>query len=550
MAINYVRFQRGTLAAYEALLEKDLISDNTLYFIYADNDSSIGALYMGKKLISGGETNYVAGTLDELSDVDVTNAEINSFLVKDSVTGNWIAKTPEQVAELIQDYINTDNEIILDLDGDNLSVEIIDNVIQLKNYGTNYYAFIPAVKDESGNIIEESKYVLTEGFKAGLEPRVEETASGLTIAWYEPNTESIDNLNNQISEVKTSLEDAQNSISELDSVINSENGLANQIENLTQIVGNPSSTDVSATGLYKELEDLNTAVDTKADASNVYTKEDTNKAIAAAVSGADHLQRKIVNTLDDIDVTADDAHLYIYMVPTGLQYEDDKYDEYVVIDNIIEKVGSWEVDLSNYATKDEIIVSSVSNDFTIDTDNNKQLILNNLSINKIIGLQDLLNNKVNIIEGYTLLSPEDKIKLDKLLIDDDNNLEISGSVNADNVIGLEEWLNKNASSVKGLSENNLTNDLYEKISNILFISSVDTSELNVDETGKLSILEIDQSKITGLIDALNARATKESVDILNSTVNEIADALSNYVLKETYDADIAEIRDILTWKDM
>jgi hypothetical protein len=37
------------------------------------------------------------------------------------------------------------------------------------------------------------------------------------------------------------------------------------------------------------------------------------------VAGADHLKRIIKNSLDEIDVNAEDAHLYIYMVPTGLQ---------------------------------------------------------------------------------------------------------------------------------------------------------------------------------------------------------------------------------------
>ena len=103
MAINYVRFQRGTLAAYQALLEKGSIDSNTLYFIYSDDESSAGSLSMGEKIISGGETNYVFSTLDELSDVDVSNAESGSFLVKDGATDNWVAKTPAQVAELIQD---------------------------------------------------------------------------------------------------------------------------------------------------------------------------------------------------------------------------------------------------------------------------------------------------------------------------------------------------------------------------------------------------------------------------------------------------------------
>ena len=545
MAINYVRFQRGTLAAYQALLEKGSIDENTLYFIYGENDST-GSLYMGEKIISGGDTNYIFSTLDELSDVNVANAESNSFLVKDNATDNWVAKTPAQVAELIQEYIN--NESIINLESDNLSVEILDNVIQLKNYGTQYYAYVPAVKDETGNILEASKYVLTNGFKAGLEPKVEESAEGLVLSWYEPNTETIEHLEAEIVNIENSISDLGTVINSLQNHLNGENGLNNQVNELNSLVGIPSADGVEASGLHKDLEDLEALLNTKANISDTYKKTEIDAAIAAAIAEANHLQRKIINRKEDIDITAKDAHLFIYMIPTGLQYEDDKYDEYVVIDGILEKVGSWEVDLTNYATKDEIIIKSVSDNFSINE--NKQLLLNDLSVNKITGLQDALNNKVDQVEGYTLLSPEDQKKLAKLVIDEDDNLGISGSVNADNVLGLEEWLNKNANKVKGLSANNLTDDLYEKISNILFISSVNTNELNVDETGKLSILEINQGKISGLEEALNAKADQETVRVLGNTVSEISTALRNYVLKTDYEADIEEIKDILTWKDM
>ena len=42
------------------------------------------------------------------------------------------------------------------------------------------------------------------------------------------------------------------------------------------------------------------------------------------------------------------------MVPIGVTDYDNKYDEYIVIDGIIEPVGNWSVDLSDYATKDEV----------------------------------------------------------------------------------------------------------------------------------------------------------------------------------------------------
>ena len=238
------------------------------------------------------------------------------------------------------------------------------------------------------------------------------------------------------------------------------------------------------------------------------------------------------------------------MVPTGLQYEDDKYDEYVVIEidsvRSIEKVGSWEVNLDNYATKDDLIITSVANDFTISE--NKQLILNELPISKITNLQSLLDGKVDAQSGYTLLSPLDKQKLDKLSIDTESgNLGVSGTISAGNIQGLEEWLNEKASSTPGLSENNFTDELYNKVVNSLFIASVDTNQLNVTEQGHLSIIEIDQTKVSGLTEALNSKATTSA---LAQVVEDFNTKFDNYVLKSDYETDIAEIREALTWKNM
>lgn len=349
------------------------------------------------------------------------------------------------------------------------------------------------------------------------------------------------------------------------------------VEDLEAKIGAEATEDSEATGLYKLLADLTSNVNTKANAEDVYTKDETDLAIESAIAQLDHLKRKIVNSLDEINVNDEDAHLYIYMVPTGLQYEDDKYDEYIVINKTIEKVGSWEVNLDNYATKDDLnekvnkdenarlmtiaegeklaaieagaqvnLFDNVSEHFNID---NNQLNLNDLPISKITNLQDLLNKKVNAQDGYTLLSPNDQKKLAALIVGDDNNLEISGKVNADNVDGLAEWLNKNAGNIVGLSEKNLTEELYTKLDESIFISSVDTEQLNVSN-GHLSVLAIDKSKVTGLEDALNAKANQVDLVNLSTTVNDLAKSLNNYVSKVTYDEDIAEIRDILTWKEM
>lgn len=443
--------------------------------------------------------------------------------------------------------------------GDNVSTEIENGIIRLKNFGKGYYHYIPAHDD-----IAASYEFIENAFIEGLEPRIRLNQNNqFELAWYEPSTKENEIINNKIDNIVNDIENLNNAL-------NDSNGIVNQINNLKA---------------------------TKADINSVYSKEDTHKAIAAAIANVDHLKRKVINSLDEIDLTAVDVLHYIYMVPTGLQYEDDKYDEYVVIElndvddetgetiviKQIEKVGSWEVNLDNYFTKTEItnalaekvdaqenarlitddeiekllniqanaqvnIIDSVSNDFSID-DLNKQLSLNNLSISKVTGLEELLNKKVDAKEGYTLLSPDDQEKLAALVIGDDNNLEISGSVNADNVKGLEEWLNKNAGNITGLSENNLTNELYVKLSNLLDITSVNPDEFTVSNK-ELNIAAVDVSKVTGLDEVLKLKANQVEFTELKSRVSGIEDDLNNFVLNSTYNADIQEIRDILTWQNI
>lgn len=321
---------------------------------------------------------------------------------------------------------------------------------------------------------------------------------------------------------------------------------------------------------------------------DAYSKAETDAKIDAAVAAAAHLKRKIVDRVEDINVNADDAEHYIYMVPTGLQEDSDKYDEYIVVvlsDDIrfVEKVGSWEVDLSDYAKQSEVetslatkvdkeegsrlitaaeinkllgietgaqvnYIKSTTADFLVQ---DGELQLQDLNISKVTGLQDTLTQ----IEEW-LLTPTEREKLSKLVINGDNNLEISGTVNAENVKNLAEWITAHASSLKGLSEENFTTDLKTKLENAILITSVKKDELAVN-SGELSIVEVDISKITGLQSALNKKANQSEVNTLSTTVQTLADNLNKYVLQTQYDRDIAEINsnitnlwDVLTWKEI
>ena len=474
--------------------------------------------------------------------------------------------------------------------GDNASIEIVDGKVQLKDFGVGYYAFVPAVKNEDGEVTEPSKYVFTEGFKEGLEARVRLEGEDYVIAWYEPSGETIEDINATLESVK------------------------NDVKSLQDAVKN-----------------IPTELAKKANAEDVYTKTETDEAIAAEIAKLDHLKRVTVAGVESIDLTAEDADQYIYMVPNA---ETGNYDEYMVIDGELEKVGDWHVDLSDYATKDDLkgkvdkvegsrlmtneegeklagiaegaeanFVKEVSNELkvedgvlsvveiaqakvrglvkalediatelagkvdvdenarlitndeiaklgaikdliqSVDTekftvDENGKLLLNSVEIEEIEGLVNALFGKVDKVEGSRLITADEATKLEKLVLDD-GEITISGSVNAANVKELYDVVNR---IVTGTGTS-----LFDGVERTLlgieagaqqnYIDSVDQSQLIVEDK-KLKIKAVEMNVVAGLEAALNAKASVESVTNIETLLN------SKY---QAHEARIAALEDQLVW---
>lgn len=220
----------------------------------------------------------------------------------------------------------------------------------------------------------------------------------------------------------------------------------------------PDTTTVDglATAVESLREDLNTLTE------NVYTKTEVDTKIASA----GHLSRKIIQSLEEIDVNAADAEKYIYMLPSELE-GDNKYYEYIVIGGAIEPVGSWAVDLSDYATIEDV---------------NKAL-----------------EEKVNKIDGHRLLTPTE------------------------------------ATLLETLQENAEPN----------FIKSVDQAQFSVSEAGHLELLAIAQEKVTGLTQALEQLVAKEEGKGLstNDFTNELKEKLDNIDTQKlvSFEQDIASL---------
>lgn len=474
----------------------------------------------------------------------------------------------------VQDTLGTLKEVGSTPVGDELSVEIVDGVIQLKGFGTQYYAYVPAVKNpETGEIIESSKYVLTDGFKAGLEPRVITNEDKLVLAWYEPGTETVE-------DVAANIESVSKTVDGLDQTLNGEGGLVDQVDELKTQVGTAADEAGSgATGLYAEIERIDGELANKPNAADV------TKQIAEAVAGADHLRREIVEALPEISKADPNV---IYMVPTGLQEDDNKYHEWILINNIFEPVGSWEVDLSDYAkttdvetaldkkvdkiegsrliTNEEIeklsgietgaqvnVINGVSSDFTISE--NKELQLNTISQDKIIGLANILNTKVDKKTStvsnddgsttevdWTLLSPDDKSKLDS----------IAEGAEPNYIKAVEE-------------EFTVTNGT-------LGINQIPISKIT-DLNDQLNVI---QSNVSSLDQIINGTTAEEGqivqgvvakLEDLTTTVNNLSNNFVNYVTVEDFNAvvgnleemkinntnimeDIDGIKEILSWRDI
>ena len=82
-----------------------------------------------------------------------------------------------------------------------------------------------------------------------------------------------------------------------------------------------------------------------------YNNSTIDSKIATAVANAEHLKREIVEELPD--TSSADAHT-IYMVSKDSGSGNQQYDEYMLINGTFEKIGDSAVDLTNYATKNEV----------------------------------------------------------------------------------------------------------------------------------------------------------------------------------------------------
>lgn len=595
---------RGTPSAYEALLTSELNkpSDDTLYFISNPEDDN-AVLYLGSKLIANGD-DLASSSIDNLKDVLINNSHLKdkSLLVYDLEKELWVNQSFENlvfvgatessggISGLVPapDVKQTNAFLCSDgtwveledtqITGDNLSITINDEVVSLNNYGVKYYKY---VAENDGD-----KYTLQivdedNPWIAGLEPKVTLEDEQLVIGWYEPSPTTIEEVNTQVINLQSTINNLKNMVGQPanEENNNAASGIYAELENKANSddVYNKEAIDTAIEQLQFNIEEiLDTKADTdkvtesfelvteelskKADKEAVYTKEETDLQVKTAIANADHLKRKEVASIEEIDVEAADATTYIYMVPSGLNDDDNKYYEYMVIEteivdeeNIstsirkIEQVGSWEVNLSDYAKKTEL--TTVKNDLIEELKK---------KVDKVYYTVTNEDGTTSQVEG-TLLTPEEKEKLSALSIDEDGSVGISGTVSVENVQGLSTWLTDNGDVyIKDLTEDNFSQETADKIN---YITAVDEEKFTVD-AGTLGLKAVPKTLVTGLTEnlntingnlsavekrVLNLEDTVITVDVFNKTVGNLETLLTS---NTTILAQIEDINSRLTWQEL
>lgn len=193
--------------------------------------------------------------------------------------------------------------------GDNVTITVgTDGKVAMKSFGKEYYAYIPADNIISGTYTypgimpenpsegdfakagskwykysgtswaeaddapkESPSYALTQGWKDGLQPKVNLNDGIYELAWYEPSSTTVEGLSSSIASVQTRVSSVERSVNTLNGDVNTEGSVKKQIADaVAAIMNNPDETMNS----IQELVDWISANGT--DATNMNTRITTN----------------------------------------------------------------------------------------------------------------------------------------------------------------------------------------------------------------------------------------------------------------------------------
>ena len=428
------------------------------------------------------------------------------------------------------------------------------------------------------------------------------------LKWVKPDTTTVDGLATAVEGLEAAQKTLSDKIDEIEEYLGDENtGFVKDINDAIDSINESIELKANADDVYTKdeandlISDVNDAIALKADADNVYTIQQANDAIAAAVAGADHLKRKIMGSVEEIEAYAAenaDATQYIFMVSNGLQADDNRYYEYMVfevevegaIERKVERVGNWAVDLSGYATTGslETLAQTVADNKA----NIEQSLANEIAradaaekvnakaaADAMAAAQEAAQAVVD--EAAAARAAEKALgeRIDAIDFIDNDELNAALAPYA-KTADVNEALNKKANNATTLAGYGIT-DAYtkaetdkaiaDKVADVtggesaaavkLLLEAEVTRSTQADAAHDEALAALNES--FGTLSASVAKNAEDivaavaSIGTLSADVTNIANSLNDYVLKETYntkmsaiDADILALKDAITWKEV
>lgn len=247
-----VLFKYGTRADYDAL--KGNILENALYFLTDTGEILRGSVNLTKNHYYDGEVAKGETDLQVINRVMTgkTAVQDDVFLVKKTIIEGQVTVTPYMYTGLQWlplSGVQAASEVVLDSDiqvGEvtvaakgatlssvlatvftqmrNAKVAINENslemsegnVLNLKNFGKQYYRFVPQ-EGETEAHYELQTVDASHAWAAGLELRTALEGGKVTLGWYEPNPTTIEGLHSQVGTLQTSVDDLKNTVRGLSS---------------------------------------------------------------------------------------------------------------------------------------------------------------------------------------------------------------------------------------------------------------------------------------------------------------------------------------------
>lgn len=330
---NFVKFLRGSQAAYDRLANPDI---NTLYFIYDENSTDVspsGKLYLGRYLINDSEASSIA--LGDLSDTDIGALTGTEILRYNADLQKW---QPVLVQDLLAELeIET-------------GAAVVNSGITKETGETDADALARAV-----TIKKEGDLAIVDG----------------TVYVYD-NDDWLKLIDSSVADI---------------------GNLADKVDALESAL------------------------------NDVYTKSETDTAIASAVTASNHLTYTTVGSLDGLDPDASSSQNKVFLVQKTPGELNDGYDEFMAINGSWEKLGNWDVDLTNYVKVGDLANYVQTNDSRLLTNTQVNQINNLLDSNGQISVSNIsdfdpsnyvLKSTVGDLENLLYRSSENSTIVDEL----------------------------------------------------------------------------------------------------------------------------------------